>query len=209
MPSHFTLELIGYLGSLLVAISLMMRSLLKLRVINLIGALCFTAYGLLIRAYPVAFMNALIVGIDLYYLVQMLRQKNYFTLLQVAPDAPYLRHFIAFYGDEIMEYLPSYVYAPAENQFAFLVLKNMVPAGVFIAEQVPNADTARILLDFVIPGYRDFQIGRLVFEENAATFRGRGIWGFVSPPGNATHTRYLQRMGFKRTANGEYRRGIG
>ncbi|GAB4497983.1 MAG: hypothetical protein OHK0052_10570 [Anaerolineales bacterium] len=209
MPTHFTLELIGYLASLLVAISLMMRSLLKLRIINLIGALCFTVYGLLIRAYPVALMNALIVGIDLYYLAQMLRQKNYFTLLQIAPDAAYLRHFIAFYGDEIMEYLPNYAYAPNENQFAFLVLKNMVPAGVFIAEQAPNAQTAQILLDFVIPGYRDFQIGRFVFEENAATFRARGIRAFASPPGNTIHTRYLQRMGFKPSPHGEYRREIG
>ena len=33
-----TVEVIGYLGSILVAISLMMKSLLRLRLINLFGA---------------------------------------------------------------------------------------------------------------------------------------------------------------------------
>ena len=66
-----SVELIGYLGSILVAISLMMKSLLRLRIINLIGALFFTVYGVLLGAYPVAFVNGIIVFIDLYYLVQM------------------------------------------------------------------------------------------------------------------------------------------
>jgi len=65
MPPN-QIELIGYLGSVLVAISLMMRSLLRLRVINLIGALFFTTYGALLGAYPVAVLNGLIVCIDLY-----------------------------------------------------------------------------------------------------------------------------------------------
>ena len=71
-----SVELIGYLGSILVAISLMMRSLLRLRIINLVGALFFTIYGILLDAYPVAFLNGLIVCIDLYYLIQMWRQKH-------------------------------------------------------------------------------------------------------------------------------------
>ena len=63
-----SVELIGYLGSILVAVSLMMKSLLRLRIINLIGALFFTIYGVLLGAYPVAFLNGIIVCIDLYYL---------------------------------------------------------------------------------------------------------------------------------------------
>ncbi len=58
-------EIIGYIASALVAISLMMSSILKLRVINLIGAAFFTVYGLLIGAYPVAVVNFIIVLIDI------------------------------------------------------------------------------------------------------------------------------------------------
>jgi hypothetical protein len=62
------LELVGYLASVLVAISLMMRSLNKLRVINLSGSLLFTVYGFTIGAYPVAVLNAFIVLVNIFYL---------------------------------------------------------------------------------------------------------------------------------------------
>ena len=97
-----SVELIGYLGSILVAISLMMRSLLRLRIINLFGALFFTIYGVLLGAYPVAFLNGLIVCIDLYYLFQMWRQKDFFTFLEVSPKSKYLRAFVEFYRDDIL-----------------------------------------------------------------------------------------------------------
>jgi|ERR1051325_4597590 hypothetical protein len=51
-------ELIGYVASVLVAISLTMTSILRLRIINLTGSACFTLYGLLIGAYPVAIVNS-------------------------------------------------------------------------------------------------------------------------------------------------------
>lgn len=68
MDTVLNFELLGYLASLFVAISLMMRSLTKLRVINLVGSLLFIAYGLVIGAYPVAVMNAFILLVNLYHL---------------------------------------------------------------------------------------------------------------------------------------------
>src|SRR5512145_2472455 len=105
-----TVEVIGYLGSILVAISLMMKSLLRLRLINLFGALFFTVYGILLRAYPVAALNGLIVGIDVYYLIQMLRQKDFFTFLEVSPQSEYLRAFVEFYKEDIHAIIPSYTH---------------------------------------------------------------------------------------------------
>lgn len=66
-------ELLGYSASFLIALSLSMRSLLTLRVINLTGALLFTIYGLVIGALPVAALNFYIVLVNLYYLHQMFR----------------------------------------------------------------------------------------------------------------------------------------
>ena len=61
------LEFIGYAGSVLVAVSLMMSNIVRLRWINLFGAATFSAYGLLINAYPVFALNGFIVLVDLYY----------------------------------------------------------------------------------------------------------------------------------------------
>lgn len=189
-------EVIGYVGSVLVALSLMMASLLRLRVINLLGALAFTVYGLLIHAYPVAVLNGIIVAVDASYLFQMLRQREYFTLLEVPGDSVYLRRFLEFHAEDMRRYLPAFRLPLPAQAFALFILRDMIPAGLFIAQ--PEGDgTATVLLDYVIPGYRDFKIGRFLFEEQAAFFRERGIRRFRSPGGNRTHQRYLRRMGFR------------
>jgi hypothetical protein len=194
-----SVELIGYLGSILVAISLMMRSLLRLRIINLVGALFFTAYGVLLGAYPVAFLNGLIVCIDLYYLLQMWRQKDFFTFLEVVPKSEYLRAFVDFYKKDILEIIPSYTYKTEEDLLCFFVLRNMMPAGLFIAKVLGKE--AHIQLDYVIPNYRDFQVARFIFEENAAFFIQRGIRRFVSEGESAIYRKHLEKMGFVHKAD--------
>jgi hypothetical protein len=70
----------------------------------------------------------------------------------------------------------------------------MMPAGLFIAKV--QAEEAHVQLDYVIPNYRDFQVARFIFEENAAFFLQRGIRRFVSDGGSAIHRTYLEKMGF-------------
>jgi hypothetical protein len=195
MPSQLVLEIVGYVASVLVAISLMMSSILKLRLINLVGSAAFVIYGALIGAYPVAVVNLLIVFINLYYLRQMLGSREYFRLLQVSPDSEYLRAFLDYHADEIQRFLPGFAYAPGERQLVFFVLRDMVPAGLFIGET--RGDGAlRVVLDFVIPQYRDFKTGRYVFQDQAEFFRGHGITQIVSDAGSRVHNEYLRRMGF-------------
>src|SRR5262245_24286098 len=189
-----TVELIGYLGSILVAISLTMRSLLRLRIINLFGALFFTLYGILLRAYPVAFLNGLIVCIDLYYLLQMWRQKDFFTFLEVSPKSEYLLAFANFYRDDISAIIPGYTHQPDESLLCFFILRNMVPAGLFITRV--EGQEAHIQLDYVIPNYRDFQVARFIFEDNAEFFAQHGIQRFVSESGSELHRSYLEKMEF-------------
>ncbi len=52
-------ELIGYTGSLLVAFSLSMKSLQRLRIVNMVGAMFFIFYGVLIKALPIVLLNSL------------------------------------------------------------------------------------------------------------------------------------------------------
>lgn len=195
MEPTFLYELIGYAGSLLVAISLMMKSLVRLRLINLAGAVFFVVYGLLIGAVPVAFLNGLIVCVNLYNLWRMWRQKDYFTLMEVPADSAYLKQFLDFYRREILEFIPTYLFKPKNDQLVVFVLRNMVPVGVLIVK--PEGEAGRIFLDFVIPGYRDFRAGKFLFEESAGFFRQKGIVRLLSEPGNRRHETYLRRMGFQ------------
>lgn len=205
MQPTFFYELIGYAGSALVAISLTMKSLVRLRFVNLIGAFFFITYGFLIGAFPVVFMNTIIVGINIYYLVQMWNQKDYFKLMEVAYDSRYLKNFVDFYQKEIREFFPTYLFKPQNDQLAVFVLRNMVPAGVLIVK--PQGEQAEIFLDFVIPNYRDFRAGKFLFEESTAYFQQRGIKRFISEAGNSRHEAYLKRMGFQ-LENGIYYRAL-
>lgn len=69
-------ELLGYAASIFVALSLVMVSLVKLRIINLIGCLFFVAYGVLIQAWPIVATNGFIVCVNVYYLIRMFRQDT-------------------------------------------------------------------------------------------------------------------------------------
>jgi hypothetical protein len=206
METGLVLELVGYLASVLVAVSLMMRSVLRLRVINLLGALVFTVYGVLIAAYPVAAVNLLIVGINLWHLRRMLGSRERFDVLEVDAHSPYLRRFLDFHRDDIERFAPGAGAAAGEGRIAFFVLRDTVPAGLFVAE--PRGDgVLRVVLDYVTPQYRDFRTGRFLFGERAAIFRERGFRVLESAPGSAVHEAYLRRMGFTREGDA-YRRPL-
>ena len=82
MPDYI-LDWIGYLGSLVVLISLLMSSIKKLRWINLVGAVIFAFYGFMIASIPTGFMNVGIAVIDIVFLVMMYKQKDYFRVLPI------------------------------------------------------------------------------------------------------------------------------
>lgn len=193
-------EIIGYTASVLVAISLMMSSILKLRVINLAGAVIFTIYGLIIGAYPVATVNFFISIVNIYYLLEIYSRKEYFRVLEVEPENDYLKSFLSFYETNIKKYIPSFDFSITKEHTAFFVLRNMVPAGLIIAQKI-NDEKIFVDLDFVIPGYRDFKIGKFVYNK---IFNDRKIKEINSHPGNFVHEKYLKRMGFrKKNSNGE------
>jgi hypothetical protein len=194
MDTQFWLEMIGYMGSVLVGISLMMPSLVRLRTINSIGCLVFVLYGFLIHAYPVAILNGFIFGINIFHLTRMFRQKDYFQLLEISHDSTYLNSLLDFYKDEIALIYPDYDHRLEVNQPTYLVLRNMVPAGVFVHQR--NGAQANVLLDYVLPMYRDFRVAHFLYHEKAGYFHQQGIERFVAAPGRPSHAKYLERMDF-------------
>jgi hypothetical protein len=204
VQNHFALELVGYAASVLIAVSLMMTSLLRLRLINVAGSAVFSVYGLLIGAYPVAALNGFIVLVNGIHLAKIFRAKEYFQLLPLKPDSQYLPYFLKFYRQEIQRILPDFEYRPATNQLLLFVLRDCAPAGVFIAEQRPEG-VLRVVLDFVIPRYRDLKIGRFLFVEQAAFFKERGVKEIIISPRTAEFGAYLVKVGFEPAAkSGEF-----
>lgn len=67
---NMNVEWLGYFASVLVAISFLMKSINKLRLLNTIGAVCFVIYAITIKAFPVALINFIIICINVYFLTQ-------------------------------------------------------------------------------------------------------------------------------------------
>lgn len=71
-----SVELLGYIASGFVGLSLLMADIKKLRYINLFGCLLFVIYGLSISAYPVAVMNLFCAGINIYHIGAIIKQDR-------------------------------------------------------------------------------------------------------------------------------------
>jgi hypothetical protein len=190
-------EIIGYSGSILVAVSLMMTNIIKLRKVNLIGASTFAVYGFLVNAYPVLVLNSFIALVDLYYLVQMYRRKDAFSLMPVLDSThPYLNKFLAFYKSDIQKFSPEFNINNIENANFYFVLRNLVPVGIFIYK-VTSPGEAEILLDYAIPDYRDHKNAEFLYYAEAEFLRMKGITKLIAVASVKEHKKYLSRIGFK------------
>ncbi|MDR0411807.1 MAG: hypothetical protein LBH75_07545 [Treponema sp.] len=64
------IEFIGYLASILVAISITIKGGFYFRIFNLSGSICFFIYGLFINSWPVAIINLYGTGINIFYILK-------------------------------------------------------------------------------------------------------------------------------------------
>lgn len=194
MTPRFNLELLGYVASALIAASLLMRSIVRLRFINMVGGATFSLYGFLIGAYPVGILNFLTASINAVQLFRLRRRQELFRILELSPDSQYLRYFLELQGDDIRKFLPHFAEAK-HSGLALFVLRDLVPAGLFMGVQ--RGETLEVQLDYVLPQYRDLKVGRYLFGDEVEYFRRRGIREICSAPGNEVHQEYLKRMGFQ------------
>ena len=195
MQNPLGFEIVGYVASIIIAISVMNTNVLRLRIFNLIGAACFVVYGLLIQAWPVAGLNAFVVVINILHLYKIFRSREYFKMLVVRPESEYLHHFLAHHMKDIRRHYRNFEHTPAANEITLFVLRDTVPAGVFIGEVQPNGDL-QVKLDYVTPDYRDLKVAQFLLDEQIEYFREHGVKRIVSPAGSGKHARYLKKIGF-------------
>ncbi len=68
------IEWFGYFASVVVAISFLMKSINRLRLINTFGAICFVIYSVAIKAWPVALINLFVICVNIYHLTRKDKQ---------------------------------------------------------------------------------------------------------------------------------------
>ena len=190
MTKEFIIEMIGYLGSLLVLVSFIMTSVFKLRIVNSIGSFIFMVYALIIRSYPTAIMNFCLVLINLRFLWKMSRSEKEFELVHADTDDGYVEYFLNKYHDDIVRFFPEQDFAFPKEAKAYLVCHEGRPVGLTIGKQ--NGSEMELLLDYSIEAYRDFSIGAYLFSQLAK----EGVRKVTYAGPDENHQEYLQKMGF-------------
>lgn len=69
-------EWIGYAASVFIVLSFAVNNLKSVRIINAIGCLCFVVYGIYFDIWPVVIPNAILIFIQLYYLLFKDKKKQ-------------------------------------------------------------------------------------------------------------------------------------
>ncbi|PKP22565.1 MAG: hypothetical protein CVU05_03250 [Bacteroidetes bacterium HGW-Bacteroidetes-21] len=200
-------QLIGYAASLVIALSMTMNSIVKFRLINLVGALTFSVYGFVVGAIPVGVLNAFIFFVDVYYLWKIFSKNEVFETLELRPENRYLIRFLEFHDKEIQQHFPGFSYKPEMNTVSFFILRDTSVAGVFLAHKEDD-DVLRVGLDFVIPQYRDFKNGKYVYVRVMNRFAKSGFKKVVATGSSKKYASYLKKLGFTERPDGLYEKSL-
>ena len=192
-------ELIGYFGSALVVVSMLMTSVVRLRVINLIGSAIFAAYALIIRSYPTALMNIALMAINIYHLVRLLKEQKQYKLIKTDLRVGYINFLLDEYGDDIRGWFPEFSREGLQADVVCLMCCDRNPAGLFLGRQTAPGDV-EVLLDYSTPVYRDTSVGTFLHKQMAGQGISRRIFRSTAPK----HTEYMEKVGYKKEPGGAY-----
>ena len=190
MRIELILELIGYLGSALVIVSMLMTSVVKLRIINTIGSVIFCGYALAIHSYPTAAMQVCLIIINIVNLYKLNNTKKQYSAVNVSSTDGFLYYFLCANEKDIKKYFPDFSAAEKDDTI-FMITCGQIPAGVFIAKD--NGDGSfNVRLDYTTPAYRDCSAGKFIYNH----LKLIGIRKVLAETKIPTHQKYLQKLGF-------------
>lgn len=191
MNSQIIIEGIGYLGSLLVVISMLMTSVKKLRIINTVGGVIFTTYAFIIHSYPTALMNLCLVIINIYSIIKLKKKERDYQVIECYKDESIVKEYLKSFEPDILKFFPSFKNDGAKKT-AFLVCSDSRPIGLIIGT-VKDVSTFDIELDYTIPQYRDCSVGAFLYNYLETTW---GFNTFLFSVASTNHEGYLLKMGF-------------
>jgi hypothetical protein len=201
-----TVEVIGYLASALVVVSLSMTSVVRLRIISLVGSVTFVVYGVLIDSAPIIITNASIAAINVWFLRKEFASGTSggvdLGVSHIRPDSPFLHDFVQFHLHDIHRFQPDFEMPTGDDLLTLLLTRDGLPAGLLIGRR--RDSTLTVDLDYVLGPYRDSRLGRWLYGPGAEVFRADGITAVRSAGSTDTHRRYLERIGFHPTDDGDF-----
>ncbi|MDR2898536.1 MAG: hypothetical protein LBU99_06930 [Spirochaetaceae bacterium] len=187
------ITILGYSASVITLCSLLMKSLLKLRWINAVGASLFSAFAILTASWPTAFLNMGIVLVDIYFIRQLMSRRELFELIPVQEQNEMIQYFYRANEAEIRRIFGDAAFNSA-TEYAFYMKNNDI-AGI-LAYSDSLEGKVRIQVDYVTPRYRDFSIGRYFYITDLSFWKNKQVSLIEMEAPSKEHIPYLKKAGF-------------
>lgn len=184
------IEIIGYVGSALVIVSMLMTSVVMLRVINTIGSVIFCTYALCIHSYPTAAMQVALIIINVINLRKLLNTKKEYSVIKLSGTDNFPKYFLEQNSNDIKKIFPEFS-GPQNSDSIYLICCHSDCAGILVGEANPD-NTLSVTLDYTTPAYRDTSVGKFLYNE----LKEKGIKKLTAKTSIDQHAKYLLKMGF-------------
>lgn len=202
MNTETLIELFGYIGSALVVISMLMSSIVKLRVINVIGSVISATYALIVHAIPLVVMNICLIIINLVSLRKLLKNTKTYQLVETTTADSLVQYFLTYHQQDIEQVFPDFNRASLQNKPCYVVFCEGNAAGVTIVQE--NQEQLEVLVDYSTQAYRDCSVGKFLYQKLTEMGKKSLLFRSTLTP---THQSYLLKMGFIQEEDG-YRKTL-
>ncbi len=129
------LEIFGYIGTALVIVSMLMTSIVKLRIINMCGGLISLIYAVCVNTWPVVVLNACLICINFVQTVRQLRGKEEVTLLPVGENDPTAKHLFGVWEKDAQKYYPDLNLEEINGEEVHILYVGAEAVGFFVGER--------------------------------------------------------------------------
>lgn len=191
MNMSLYIELFGYLGSFLVVVSMLMSSVIKLRVINIIGSIISGIYALIIGSFPLALMNICLISINVYNIFKLKKESRKYEIIKGDMEDSFLKYFINHYGDDIKKYFKNFENEIVLANTVYYVFCNETPVGLFIGTKANSR--MKIFLDYTVPAYRDCSVAKFLY----IAIKKEGIDKLEIENPSEKHRQFLEKMNYR------------
>ena len=191
MDTALLIEIFGYIGSALVVVSMLMSSIVKLRVVNTIGSIVSGTYALIVGAFPLVLMNGCLIVINVYNLFKLLNTNQTYDLIDTTTNDAVVDYFIHRYSNDIQSFFPDFTITESKDKKAYVVCCDGKPAGVLVGEE--KEGIFDILIDYSTPEYRDCSVGTFLYAQLASKDIHEVVFSHKL---HETHKDYINKVGF-------------
>lgn len=197
--SSFWIEAIGYLATGLILVAMLMTSMIRLRIINMIGSFIFAIYAFLIHSYPTVVLNGILVLINIYQILRLVKGKKPYALIRSSVTDGYVEYLRDTSYEDICHWFPEFPALKDKADVAFIVSCDKSPAGLFLGKLTAPGEI-EVVIDYALPAYRDTTVSKFLYEKLIED----GYKTLVFDQDAPGHIGYLGKMGYQQNSEGAY-----